>query len=136
VVDPPDGRGLVDTSVVIGHEQVDPGRLPLEISISTLTLAELTSGPLATSDDLERARRQERLQRFEAGVESLDFTPSCARAYGYVYAAAAASIAKLAAARMLGETQVRAFAEAKQFAEMACALSTMTRVSLKTIETT
>ena len=99
MVDPPDGRGLVDTSVVIGYEQVDPGRLPPEISISTLTLAELTSGPLATSDDLERARRQERLQRVEAGVESLDFTPSCARAYGYVYAAAVASGRKPRGAR-------------------------------------
>jgi len=99
VVDPPEGRGLVDTSVVIGREQVDPGRLPAEISISTLTLAELTAGPLATSDDLERARRQERLQRFEAGVESLDFTPGCARAYGHVYAAAVAGGRKPRGAR-------------------------------------
>ena len=99
MVDPPEGRGLVDTSVVIGREQVDPRRLPAEISISTLTLAELTSGPLATSDDLERARRQERLQRFEAGVESLDFTPGCARAYGHVYAAAVASGRKPRGAR-------------------------------------
>jgi hypothetical protein len=99
VVDPPEGRGLVDTSVVIGREQVDPGRLPAEISISTLTLAELTAGPLATSDDLERARRQERLQRFEAGVESLDFTPGCARAYGHVYAAVVSSGRKSRGAR-------------------------------------
>ncbi len=99
MVDPPEGRGLVDTSVVIGRERVDPRRLPAEISISTLTLAELTSGPLATSDDLERARRQERLQRFEAGVESLDFTPACARAYGHVYAATVASGRKPRGAR-------------------------------------
>lgn len=99
MVDSPEGRGLVDTSVVIGREQVDQRRLPAEIAVSTLTLAELTSGPLATSDDLERARRQERLQRFEVGVESLDFTPGCARAYGHVYAAAVASGRKPRGAR-------------------------------------
>lgn len=99
MAEPPEGRGLVDTSVVIDREQVDPRRLPAEIAISTLTLAELTSGPLATSDDLERARRQERLQRFEAGVESLDFTPGCARAYGHVYAATVASGRKPRGAR-------------------------------------
>src|SRR5258707_1333068 len=69
------------------NEGVDFRRLPDDISISTLTLAELTSGPLASEDDLERARRQERLQRFESGVDSLAFTAECARAYGHVYAA-------------------------------------------------
>ncbi len=87
MVEPPEGRGLIDTSVVIRYAEVEPKRLPAEMAISTLTLAELTAGPLATDDELERARRQERLQRFEAGVESLTFSPSCARAYGYVYAA-------------------------------------------------
>lgn len=91
VVEPPEGSGLIDTSVVVGYEKVDPSRLPDEIAISTLTLAELTAGPLATSDDVERARRQERLQRFEAGVEALTFSPACARAYGHVYAAAFAA---------------------------------------------
>jgi hypothetical protein len=87
MVEPPEGRGLIDTSVVIRYAEVDPKRLPAELAISTLTLAELTAGPLAATDELERARRQERLQRFEAGVESLAFSPSCARAYGHVYAA-------------------------------------------------
>ena len=99
MADPPDGRGLIDTSVVIGRGEVDSGRLPAEISISTLTLAELTCGPLATSDDLERARRQERLQRFEAGIESLPFSAGCARAYGHVYAASIASGRKPRGAR-------------------------------------
>jgi predicted nucleic acid-binding protein len=87
VVEPPEGRGLIDTSVVIRYAEIDPGRLPAEIAISTLTLAELTAAPLATTDELERARRQERLQHFESGVESLNFSSSCARAYGHVYAA-------------------------------------------------
>ena len=83
----PGGRGLLDTSVVIGVDEVDPAALPAEIAISTLTLAELTSGPFAVSDDLERVRRQNRLQRFEAGVEALAFDTRCARAYGSIYVA-------------------------------------------------
>jgi predicted nucleic acid-binding protein len=85
--------------VVVGCAQVDPGRLPAEIAVSTLTLAELTAGPLATTDEFERARRQERLQRFEAGVEALTFSSGCARAYGHVYAAALAGGRKPRGAR-------------------------------------
>lgn len=84
-------RGVIDTSVAIGYERVDPRRLPDEMAISTLTLAELSAGPLAAEDDFERARRQERLQRIESGIDSLPFTAGCARAYGQVYAAEMAS---------------------------------------------
>lgn len=87
MADAPGGRGLLDTSVVIGVDEVDPALLPAAISISTLTLAELTSGPLAAVDDFERARRQNRLQRFEAGVEALAFDSRCARAFGGIYSA-------------------------------------------------
>lgn len=85
------GRGLIDTSVVIGIDEVDPAQLPAKISISSLTLAELTSGPHAASDELERARRQHRLQRFETGVEAVPFDAACARAYGPVYVAVVAT---------------------------------------------
>jgi len=87
VVESPRGRGLIDTSVVIGIDAVDPGKLPARITISSLTLAELTSGPHAVSDELERARRQHRLQRFETGVDAVAFDAACARAYGPVYVA-------------------------------------------------
>ncbi len=85
--EPPSGRGLLDTSVVIRYDEVDPVRLPAEIAISTLTLAELTAGPHAAADDLQRARRQHRLQRFEAEIEPLSFNSECARAYGSIYVA-------------------------------------------------
>lgn len=81
----PEGRGLIDTSVVIGIDEVDTNRLPAKVSISTLTLAELTSGPHAVSDEMERARRQRRLQRFEAGIDAIAFDAACARAYGPIY---------------------------------------------------
>ncbi|HWA53185.1 MAG TPA: type II toxin-antitoxin system VapC family toxin [Solirubrobacterales bacterium] len=99
MAEPPEGRGVIDTSVVIGYESVDASRLPLEVSISTLTLAELSAGPLATSDELERARRQERLQRFESGIETLVFDAACARAYAHIYAASVASGRKPRGAR-------------------------------------
>lgn len=95
----PVGRGLIDTSVVICIDEVDPTRLPAELSISALTLAELTAGPLVATDDLERARRQNRLQRFESGAEPLAFDSRCARAYGGVYVAVAAAGRKARGAR-------------------------------------
>lgn len=95
----PEGRGLLDTSVVIALGELDPALLPDRTSISALTLAELTSGPYAASDDLERARRQDRLQRYEGEVESLPFDPNCARAYGQIYAATAAHGRKARGAR-------------------------------------
>jgi tRNA(fMet)-specific endonuclease VapC len=92
-------RGLLDTSVVIGREEIDARRLPIESAISTLTLAELTCGPLATADSGERARRQELLQRIEANLEALPFDPSCARAMASVAAATAAAGRKIGGAR-------------------------------------
>lgn len=83
-------RGLLDTSVVIDIENIDVVRLPREIAISCLTMAELAAGPHATDDPGERGRRQDRLQRAEAVFESLAFDAEAARAYGRIYAAAAA----------------------------------------------
>jgi predicted nucleic acid-binding protein len=85
------GRGLVDTSVVIAIDEIEAARLPAEICVSTLTLAELSAGPFAASDELGRARRQDRLQRFEADIDALPFGLGCARAYGRVYAAVLAT---------------------------------------------
>ena len=80
-------RGLIDTSVVIDLGRVDAADLPYEIAVSAVTLAELASGPHATGDPDERARRQDVLQRTEATFESLPVDGAVARAYGRVYAA-------------------------------------------------
>lgn len=80
-------RGLLDTSVVIDLERIAAGDLPEEIAISSITLAELTAGPLATNNPSERARRQDRLQRVEATLSPLPFDVDAARAYGHIYAA-------------------------------------------------
>lgn len=80
-------QGLIDTSVVIDLDRLDPASLPRTIAISAVTLAELTAGPAATDDAGERARRQDRLQRAEATFDPLPFDVEAARAYGRVYAA-------------------------------------------------
>jgi predicted nucleic acid-binding protein len=80
-------RGLIDTSVVIDLELIDPDNLPQELAVSAITMAELAAGPHATSDSAERARRQDRLQRAEATFEPLPVDAEVARAYGRVYAA-------------------------------------------------
>ncbi len=59
--------------------------------MSMLTLAELTAGPYAAGDELERVRRQNHLQRFESGIDTLDFDLSCARAFGPIYVATTAA---------------------------------------------
>jgi predicted nucleic acid-binding protein len=84
-------RGVVDTSVVIDLERVDPAALPEELTISAVTLAELAAGPHATDDADERARRQDRLQRTEAVFDPLPLDADAARAFGRVYAAVARS---------------------------------------------
>lgn len=84
-------RGLIDTSVVIDLELIEPADLPLELAVSAMTMAELAAGPHATSDSAERARRQDRLQRAEATFEPLPVDAAVARAYGRVYAAVGAA---------------------------------------------
>ena len=84
--DAPAARGLIDTSVVIQLERIDPEALPTEMAVAAITLAELAAGPHATDDLTERARRQERLQLTESTFDALPFDANCARAYGRVYA--------------------------------------------------
>jgi predicted nucleic acid-binding protein len=91
VADPRHARGLIDTSIVIDLELIEPADLPLEFAVSAITMAELAAGPHATGDAKERARRQDRLQRAEATFEPLPVDAAVARAYGRVYAAVAAS---------------------------------------------
>ncbi len=83
--------GVLDTSVVIDLESIDPGRLPIQVAVTSITMAELAAGPHATDDPAERARRQERLQRAEATFDPLPFDAAAARAYGRVYAAVLAT---------------------------------------------
>jgi predicted nucleic acid-binding protein len=84
-------RGLLDTSVVIDHDLIDPGLLPDQSAIAAVTLAELAAGPHATEDKDERARRQDRLQWATATWDPLPFDAEAARMYGRMFAAARAA---------------------------------------------
>ncbi len=79
-------RGLLDTSVLIDLERIDPAELPVDVAVSAISMAELAAGPHATADSDERARRQDRLQRAEAAFDPLPFDSETARAYGRVFA--------------------------------------------------
>lgn len=79
--------GILDTSVVIALPGLsDPSALPAEPMITTITLAELSVGPLVTADQEERVRRQALLQQAEADFEPLPFDAGAARAFGGVAA--------------------------------------------------
>lgn len=84
-------RGLLDTSVVIGLEQLRADDLPVELAVSAVTMAELACGPEATGDPQERARRIALLQHAEDTFDQLPFDVAAARVYGRIYAAVIAA---------------------------------------------
>ena len=91
-------RGVLDTSAVIRLAEVDPERLPAESVITTVTLAELTVGPLVAAEAGERAARQQHLQQAEADFgDALPFDAAAARAFGPMAAALRAAGRKPAA---------------------------------------
>jgi predicted nucleic acid-binding protein len=92
-------KGLLDTSVVIDLDELDPTDLPIEVAVSAITMAELAAGPYAANDADERGRRQDRLQRAEAAFDPLPFDSNAGRAYGRVFAAVMASGRKARGAR-------------------------------------
>ena len=79
--------GVLDTNVVILLPRLtDPGALPLEPTITAITLAELSVGPLVATTETERAKRQSQLQQAEADFDPLPFDAAAARAFGKVAA--------------------------------------------------
>jgi predicted nucleic acid-binding protein len=85
--------------VVVDLEDIQPSRLPAEVAVSAITMAELAAGPHAATEAEERARRQDRLQRAEAAFDPLPFDAEAARAYGRLYATVVASGRKARGAR-------------------------------------
>jgi predicted nucleic acid-binding protein len=82
-----DGRGLLDTSTVVLLADLDDvDVLPTEPVVSTITLAELSIGPLVTDDDSKRAIRQAHLQQAEVDFDPIPFDAAAARAFGQVAA--------------------------------------------------
>ncbi len=80
-------RGIVDTSALIHFNRLRKGEsLPVVSVITTITLAELSVGPLIVKSDVERARRLAHLQQAEASFYPLPFNVDAARAFGSVAA--------------------------------------------------
>ena len=78
-------QGLLDTStlVLLGRIE-DVTTLPDEPVICTISLAELSVGPLVATTRVARAARQAHLQQAEADFEALPFDAAAARAFGRV----------------------------------------------------
>lgn len=78
---------MLDTStLILLGELADPGALPDECVISTITLAELSVGPHVARTSRERAARQAHVQQAEADFDAIPFDAAAARAFGRVAA--------------------------------------------------
>ncbi|QCB92266.1 type II toxin-antitoxin system VapC family toxin [Cellulomonas shaoxiangyii] len=85
-------RGLLDTNILILRRGIAAERLPDDVAVSAVTLAELAAGVhLVAGDDAdaraERARRTDVLQRAENEFDPLPFDAEAARIYGRLAAA-------------------------------------------------
>lgn len=78
-------EGILDTSTLILLGRIDDtSSLPDEPLITSITLAELSVGPLIARTDAERAARQAHLQQAEADFDPLPFDAAAARSFGQV----------------------------------------------------
>lgn len=84
---PPHSRAILDTSTLILLTRIaDSARLPSEPLITTITLAELSVGPLLARTETERSARLAHLQQAESDFDPLPFDAAAARAFGRVAA--------------------------------------------------
>lgn len=78
-------QGVLDTSTLILLGRISAhDALPSEPLITTITLAELSVGPLVAATDAERIARQAQLQQAEADFDPLPFDAGAARRFGQV----------------------------------------------------
>ena len=83
----PAQRGVLDTNTVILLPRLQDARqLPAAPAITTITLAELSVGPLLAATETKRAARQAHVQQAEADFEPIAFDAAAARAFGHVAA--------------------------------------------------
>jgi tRNA(fMet)-specific endonuclease VapC len=113
-----DRRGLLDTSTIILLDRIEASDLPVMPVISAVSLAELSVGPLATTNLAERAIRQVRLQEVEAMFDPLPFDAAAARAFGRVAASLRAAGRKPAARAF--DALIAATAMANELAVFTC----------------
>jgi tRNA(fMet)-specific endonuclease VapC len=78
--------GLLDTNTLILLGRLRPEDLPTEPLVTSVTLAELSVGPLVAATETERAVRQSLLQQVESDFAPIPFDAAAARAFGRVAA--------------------------------------------------
>ena len=79
--------GILDTNTVILLPVFDhPSLLPHFPTITVITLAELSVGPLVARTEEERAARQAHLQQAESDFDPLPLDAPAARVFGEVAA--------------------------------------------------
>lgn len=83
--------GVLDTSIIAALGLFDPAELPGTFLITAVTLGELSYGPHATDDPIERAGRVAVLQHVESTFEALPYDHQAARLYGQICAAVRAA---------------------------------------------
>ena len=79
-------RGILDTNAVILLADLSPTDLPRKAMTTTVTLAELSVGPLTAQSETAAAERQTHVQLAEDDFEPLPFDVAAARAFGRVSA--------------------------------------------------
>lgn len=78
---------VVDTNVIAALRLYDRSKFPDTILITAVTLGELSYGPHATDDPVQRAGRIGVLQHVEATFDPLPYDQGAARLYGQICAA-------------------------------------------------
>lgn len=112
-------RGILDTSALIPFNRFrEVELLPVVSLITTITLAELSVGPLTVKNEVERARRLAHLQQVEASFSPLPFDVDAARAFGSVAASLRASGRKVSARRK--DAMIAAIALANELPVYTC----------------
>lgn len=80
-------KGILDTSAVLRLHELAPDDLPIDAAITTVTLAELSVGPLLAQDEEVRAARLSQVQRAETDFgQPIPFDVEAARAFAQVAA--------------------------------------------------
>lgn len=80
-------EGILDTSTLILLDRISAiDQLPSEPLITTITLAELSVGPLVAATPEEASARQAHLQQAENDFDPLPFDAAAARSFGGVAA--------------------------------------------------
>ena len=92
-------RGVLDTNALILLPRLDPAELPEVPVITTITLGELSVGPLVADDPEERARRLSHLQLAESRFDPLPYDAAAARAFGRIAAALRTATGRTSRAR-------------------------------------